>query len=1455
MNIFSHIISTEYSNEEAFGNVKEFISIVKEMSKESGETPAIILAEKLSVASHIPFYKECIANDIKPVLGLKANILDENGFDNEFIFIAKNEEGRYQLNKIISESYKTLPEKPYKTMLLTNIINDKIYENTIAVLTNQSKIAELILSNQYEKAKEEALRYKGMFKDDFYLSIKRVAITKLEQEKEEAIIENVKKISEETGIKVIATNDVRFPKKEDYESHIQRKAILNKHTLHSPHIPVMETPRQYLIPTNSMLKLFSDYQEAVLNVGDIVESTDMSELKPKLKKPKLPLFPIPAEFNNDSEKYLKHVTHIGFEKRWEKIETELKAKIGTKDHKDILINEQYIKDLRKTYEDRIETESEVIKNSGFAGYFLIIHEVVTWCKENNIPVGHGRGSGAGSLVLFSLTVTNIDPIKHELLFERFLNPERISEPDVDIDFSPKNRHRVIQHMVDLYGRENTAQILTENKMGAKNVIENVARILGLKPSDRDKVKDFFPDDEDDAVVTTIEMELEHNPKLKESYKNSLAVRNIVDMALKLEGATTAYGKHAGGVVISRGAMHQYTGLYRGKDDQPVVQINKDLCEEIGLIKFDILGLKNLDTIQEALNNINRDKPKEQWLLADDIPIEDPKSFNLFKSADTYGIFQFESAAMRRLMAQLRPETLDEVIALVALFRPGPLQSGMSSDFVDRKHGKAPIEYPHIKLEELLAPTYGTIIYQEQVMSIARILAGFTLGQADLLRKAMGKKKPEEMAKQQAVFNAGCVDCFREEVLNTTSSKLKSVYTKNKTIPIDINLADIELPFVKDLVKESNGKIIKIDQIAAILKEIGGVGEEGVKDFVAKNSQMREMEFFKSYYPQIVSHGTNKLMKEGYELEDAEQISARLGIASSIFIRFNRIFNDMEKFAAYGFNKSHSVAYAYVSMQTAYLKAHYPSQYMSSLMSNDKNIEKLSESIIETRRMGLKILKPNINDGFEDFYPISTRKNETQIRYGLSQIKGLKTKVKGLIQEREKSGKVNNIYEFYDKYANNTVVEEEAFDDGTVKVTKTKLMGITVFNNLINSGALDCICPNEDPNYRAHLYKTYNSYQDYNNYTLKNITKKLSALNKDLKGDTEKNNALVDYLNSVVDFKISTVMDFSRKVKEIPIDKVREILNNISVMFDINIESEDFKNYLTKIEKSEFEVITNNGKELIYVVPTSSDYEKIYKPGTPECAKAEYELTGMYQSTHPMDLQKKKGIMTIPEQELVQLSDIKGYIETFGKKTQSDKVYAKVKVAGALLSCSFFNRNYEGSEAYTEVILTIDDGTGIANVKVKAEEIFNAGKEQRGIDMLKKNMVGSEVVFVSGSASLGNYESEGTNVYADIIGSGNPDYYLPVGDPELNAYDPIKNKGIVKEKTNPISGPKASENQLNFLRNLLEQNNVSYVDFLEEHDVNNFSDLSGKFVSECINKYKSNSPKSSNSGGYQKKKFK
>lgn len=526
--------------------------------------------------------------------------------------------------------------------------------------------------------------------------------------------------------------------------------------------------------------------------------------------------------------------------------------MGQKTKKGELITPEFIAAEEVHYRARIVFELDVIAKTGFAGYFLIVHELVNWCKENDIPVGPGRGSGAGSLVLFSLNITNVDPIPYDLLFERFLNPERMSEPDIDIDFSPINRERVIQHMKDMYGEENTAQILTEGTMAARSVIDSIGRVRGMKPEERDKIKNLISDE----LGTTISKELATNEKLVELCKKSRQVRRIIEEALQLEKSVVSYGKHAGGVVISLGDMAQYAPLYRENgENSPVVQFNKDICEMIGLIKFDILGLKNLDIIQECVKAINAGRPQDAKLDMDDIPMDDQKTIELFKQADTYGIFQFESIGMRRLMKDLSPDNFEELVALVALFRPGPLQSKMDKDFIERKFNASKIVYPHARLKETLGPTYGTIIYQEQVMSIARELAGYSLGQADILRKAMGKKDMVIMAKQREMFLNGCMDSFRDETLTNTAAKMKSPLNPEQTITVDLKFDQTKSSSIKTILGEGNTKFTNIDQVSKVLKEFADVPENELKVFQLEVDGMDDKQFYGRFHSSLMRNGT------------------------------------------------------------------------------------------------------------------------------------------------------------------------------------------------------------------------------------------------------------------------------------------------------------------------------------------------------------------------------------------------------------------------------------------------------------------------------------------------------------------------------------------------------------------------------------------------------------------------
>jgi DNA polymerase-3 subunit alpha len=679
-------------------------------------------------------------------------------------------------------------------------------------------------------------------------------------------------LAAELGLPVVATNDVHFLEADDFEAHEARVCIGESRTLDDPRRDRRFSDQQYLRSAEEMIELFSDIPEAVENT---VEIARRCSVKVRMGEYFLPNYPIPDGMTMDE--YFRHVSEEGLEARL--------AKTLSKD------DPEYDQ-KREEYYKRLKFELDIIIQMGFPGYFLIVMDFIKWAKNNGVPVGPGRGSGAGSLVAYALLITDLDPLEYDLLFERFLNPERVSMPDFDVDFCMEGRDRVIDYTAQKYGREAVSQIITFGTMAAKAVVRDVARVQGKSYGLADKLSKLIPFE----VGMTLNKAIEQEPQLKEFLEQDEEAQEIWEMALKLEGVCRNAGKHAGGVVIAPTKITDFSPLYCDDEGGSLVtQFDKGDVEDAGLVKFDFLGLRTLTIIKWALNMINprRQQRGEGELDISAIPLDDKPSFDMLKKAETTAVFQLESRGMKDLIRRLQPDSLEDMIALVALFRPGPLQSGMVDDFIDRKHGRQPLSYPHPDyqyqgLKPVLEPTYGVILYQEQVMQIAQVMAGYTLGGADMLRRAMGKKKPEEMAKQKAIFLDGC---------------------------------------------ENNG----IDKTLA-----------------------------------------------------------------------ENIFDLVEKFAGYGFNKSHSAAYALVSYQTLWLKAHYPAEFMAAVLTADmQNTDKVVTLVEECRNMKLDLLVPDVSRSAYTF----TVNDQGQIVYGLGAIKGLGEGPIESIVEAAKAGPFQDIFDF------------------------------------------------------------------------------------------------------------------------------------------------------------------------------------------------------------------------------------------------------------------------------------------------------------------------------------------------------------------------------------------------------------------------------------------------------------
>ena len=719
----------------------------------------------------------------------------------------------------------------------------------------EGEIGRLVAAGQIDKADAVLDKYHAVFADRLYFELTRVGLSG-----ETALAYYAVQSADQRLIPLVATNVACFQEADDFEAHETRVCIHDSVTLDDQRRLHRHTPEQWLKPQDAMAELFSDLPDAVANTIQIAKRCGV-ELT--LGSYFLPEYPVPEGMTLD-ELFIQY-SHDGMSDR-------LKAA------------ESYGRTLDElAYRKRLDFEVDVILQMGFPGYFLIVADFIQWAKDHAIPVGPGRGSGAGSIVAWALKITDLDPIEHELLFERFLNPERVSMPDFDVDFCMDGRDRVIDYVAERYGRNSVSQIVTFGSMAAKAVVRDVTRVQGKPYGLGDRLAKLIPFE----VGMTLDKAFEAEPQLKELVEHDDEVREVWDMAIKLEGLSRNRGKHAGGVVIAPGKLTDFTALLSAEDGSSLVtQLDKDDVEAAGLVKFDFLGLRTLTIIDWALGLIQG--TQGQAPVIERIPMDDAKVFQLLCRGDTTAIFQLESRGMKELIRRLKPNSFEDIVALVALFRPGPLQSGMVDDFINRKHGRAKVEYPHPDLEPILKNTYGVILYQEQVMQIAQVLANYSLGGADLLRRAMGKKKPEEMEKQREIF-------------------------------------------------------------------LQGTGDRGIDGQLA-----------------------------------------------------NSIFDLMEKFAGYGFNKSHSAAYALVSYQTAFLKTYYPAEFMAAVLSSDMdNTDKVVPLIEECRRMGLIVRPPDVNAGSFKF---SVKAGEAI--YGLGAIKGLgEGPIAQLVEARDADGPFTDLFDF------------------------------------------------------------------------------------------------------------------------------------------------------------------------------------------------------------------------------------------------------------------------------------------------------------------------------------------------------------------------------------------------------------------------------------------------------------
>ncbi|MEZ8095938.1 DNA polymerase III subunit alpha [Photobacterium swingsii] len=889
---FIHLrIHSDFSMVDGLSKVPPLVKKVAEMGM-----PAMALTDFTNLCGLVKFYFAAHGAGMKPIIGADFKVKSEEMGDElcDLTILASNNEGYQNLTMLISKAYQ-------RGHYHHQVVIDKewlVEHKEGLILLSGGKtgdVGKALLKGNQTLTNRCVEFYQTHFEDNYYLELVRTG-----RPDEEAYLHFAVELAEQQDLPVVATNDVRFLTADQFDAHDIRVCIHDGYTIVDPNRPKLYSDQQYLRSEDEMCELFSDIPEALENSVEIAKRCNVTV---RLGEYFLPNFPTG---DMTIEDFLVKVSEEGLERRLAFLFPDEEERLKR----------------RPEYDERLKVELDVINQMGFPGYFLIVMEFIQWSKDNDVPVGPGRGSGAGSLVAYALDITDLDPLEFDLLFERFLNPERVSMPDFDIDFCMDKRDLVIDHVAEMYGRDAVSQIITFGTMAAKAVIRDVGRVLGHPYGFVDRISKLIPAE----PGMTLSKAFDAEPQLGEVYNADEEVKALIDMCRILEGVTRNAGKHAGGVVISPTTITDFAPLYcDAEGGNPVTQFDKNDVETAGLVKFDFLGLRTLTIIDWALGMIN---PRlvangEEPVNIAAIPMADPKSFAMLQRSESTAVFQLESRGMKDLIKRLQPDCFEDMIALVALFRPGPLQSGMVDNFIDRKHGREAVSYPdekwqHESLKEILEPTYGIILYQEQVMQIAQVLSGYTLGGADMLRRAMGKKKPEEMAKQRATFEDGAV--------------------KN-----------------------------------------GVDGELAMK-----------------------------------------------------------IFDLVEKFAGYGFNKSHSAAYALVSYQTLWLKAHYPAEFMAAVMTADMdNTDKVIGLVDECLRMKLKLLPPDVNKGL---YRFNVDDNGA-IVYGIGAVKGVgEGPIDNIIEARNKGGHFKDLFDFCARI-------------DTKKVNKR------VLEKLIKAGAMDRLGPN------------------------------------------------------------------------------------------------------------------------------------------------------------------------------------------------------------------------------------------------------------------------------------------------------------------------------------------------------------------------------------------------------------
>ncbi|MHB1292849.1 MAG: DNA polymerase III subunit alpha [Sulfuricella sp.] len=865
---FIHLrLHSEYSIVDGIVRVDDAVA-----SAVADRMPALALTDLSNLFGMVKFYQAARGEGIKPIVGCDVWISNEANRDqpHRLLLLCRNRQGYLRLCDLLTRAYRGNQHRG-RAEVRRAWFADGGSDGLIALSgAHFGDVGQALLQANRAQAQELAAEWQRLFPGAFYLELQRTGLTQAD-----AHVRLALSLASELQLPVVATHPIEFLAPDDYKAHEARVCISEGYMLADKRRPRVFTEQQYFKTQAEMAELFADIPEALANSVEIAKRCNLSV---ELGKSKLPQFPVPEGMSLDDT--LCQRAEEGLAERMKELYPD-EAKRA----------EQY-----PTYTDRLKFETGTIIQMGFPGYFLIVADFINWAKHNGVPVGPGRGSGAGSLVAYSLGITDLDPLRYALLFERFLNPERVSMPDFDVDFCQDNRWRVIEYVREKYGADAVSQIATFGTMAAKAVVRDVGRVLDLPYNFCDQLSKLIP--AAPGKQYSLDEALTMEPQLKERYDGEEEVRELFILARKLEGLTRNVGMHAGGVLIAPGKLTDFCPLYLASGaDNVVSQFDKDDVEAAGLVKFDFLGLRNLTIIDLALKYIKKLDPSFDQPL-DTQHFDDPAAYEVLRKANTTAVFQLESEGMKKLLSKLQPDRFEDIIAVLALYRPGPLGSGMVDDFILRKKGKQAIDYFHPDLQASLAPTYGVIVYQEQVMQISQIIGGYTLGGADLLRRAMGKKKQEEMDQHRSLFVAGAL---------------------------------------------------------------------------------------KKGYPEKLANG---------------------------------LFDLMAKFAEYGFNKSHTAAYAVISYQTAWLKAHHTSAFMAATLSSElDNTDQLKVFYEDTLANGVKVLAPDVNVSGYRFEPVSS----TEIRYGLGAVKGTgEAAINVIVAAREKDGPFTSLFDFCRRVEKRTV---------------------------------------------------------------------------------------------------------------------------------------------------------------------------------------------------------------------------------------------------------------------------------------------------------------------------------------------------------------------------------------------------------------------------------------------------